>query len=189
MKSPITTGKSKDIKVNPLSLITRVRMRPPQMPKKGGQGAFFRLAPQSRNCPIPGRSGPRNLLLPSVQTGVLHDLLKDVDLPALLHRHDHVVSSAWRPGGHGDPVRTWTHLWFVGLAAAPVESCQVSDRRAGEGRKRARPQDGEVRMNTSARATTAQRGRTSDRCPHHEHQRQSHHGTAGTDLRPPWTRP
>ena len=81
-------------------------------------------------------------------------------------------------------MRTWTHLWFVGLAAAPVESCQVSDRRAGEGRKRARPQDEEVRMNTSARATTAQRGRTSDRCPHHEHQRQSHHGTAGTDLRP-----
>ena len=68
------------------SFITRARMRPPQKAKKGGQGAFFR-----RNCPISGRSGPRNLLLPSLHAGVPHDLLKDVDLPALFHRHDHVV--------------------------------------------------------------------------------------------------
>ena len=27
----------------------------------------------------------------SLQTGVLHDLLQDVDLPSLFHRHDHVV--------------------------------------------------------------------------------------------------
>ena len=58
MKSPITTGKSKDIKVNPPSLITRARMRPPQMAKKGGQGAFSRLAPQTRNCPSRAAPAP-----------------------------------------------------------------------------------------------------------------------------------
>ena len=51
----------------------------------------MRLGPQNRICPVSGRSGPRNLLLLSVQTGVLHDLLENVDLPTFLHRHDHVV--------------------------------------------------------------------------------------------------
>ena len=57
-KTQILTGESKDIRRTPSSLITRARMRPPWSPDFRLAGAFMRLGPPSRNCPVSGRNSP-----------------------------------------------------------------------------------------------------------------------------------